>query len=126
MSFFVMLLSGIVDIANMEIVGKSTAVPADQECNRECLKGFVTKYLDAMIAHNPESLPVAAGVRFTEDFKELKLGEGLWKKNIRFDGLPEGYPGRQARGCRIVSRCEGSRVACHVCHETESRWSKDL
>jgi hypothetical protein len=48
-------------------------------CNRECLAGFVTKYLDAMIAHKPETLPVASNVRFTEDCKEMKLGEGLWK-----------------------------------------------
>jgi hypothetical protein len=32
-----------------------------------------------MIAHKPESLPVAARVKFTEDCKELKLGEGIWK-----------------------------------------------
>ena len=48
-------------------------------CDRECLKGFVTKYLDAMITHKPESVPVASTVKFTEDCKELKLGEGEWK-----------------------------------------------
>jgi hypothetical protein len=48
-------------------------------CNRECLGGFITQYLDAMIAHNPKSLPLAANVRFTEDTKTLPLGEGLWK-----------------------------------------------
>ena len=29
-------------------------------CDRECLKGFVTKYLDAMITHKPDSVPVAS------------------------------------------------------------------
>jgi hypothetical protein len=48
-------------------------------CNRECLAGFVTQYVNAMIAHKPESLPVAANVKFTEDCKELKLGDGFWK-----------------------------------------------
>ncbi len=58
----------------------SAANAADTpSCDRECLKGFVTKYLDAMIAHKPESVPVASTVRFTEDCKELKLGEGEWK-----------------------------------------------
>jgi hypothetical protein len=48
-------------------------------CNRECLRGFITQYLNAMVAHNPKSLPLAANVRFTEDTKTLALGEGLWK-----------------------------------------------
>jgi hypothetical protein len=48
-------------------------------CDRECLRGFVTQYLNAMVAHNPKSLPLAANARFTEDTKTLPLGEGLWK-----------------------------------------------
>ena len=48
-------------------------------CDRECLAGFVTEYMNAMVAHRPESLPVAANVKFTEDCKEMKLGEGEWK-----------------------------------------------
>lgn len=48
-------------------------------CNRECLAGFVTKYLEALVAHKPEALPVAPNTRFTEDCKEMKLGEGAWK-----------------------------------------------
>jgi hypothetical protein len=58
---------------------KKTKVQAPESCDRECLRGFITQYLNAMIAHKPESLPVAANVKFTEDCKELKLGEGLWK-----------------------------------------------
>ncbi len=64
-------------------LGLATASAAAQlsnsDCNRECLSGFVTKYLDAMIAHKPEALPLASNVRFTEDCKEMKLGEGIWK-----------------------------------------------
>src|SRR5437016_10437620 len=48
-------------------------------CDRECLRGLITQYLDAMIAHNPKTLPTAANARFTEDTKTLPLGEGLWK-----------------------------------------------
>ena len=53
---------------------------AAQDCDRECLADFVTQYMNAMLAHKPESLPVAAGVKFTEDCKEIKLGEGEWEK----------------------------------------------
>jgi hypothetical protein len=55
----------------------NTACAAD--CDRECLRGFITQYLDAMVAHKPGALPVAGKVKFTEDTKEMRLGEGLWK-----------------------------------------------
>ncbi|HLQ78816.1 MAG TPA: hypothetical protein VK210_15775 [Terriglobia bacterium] len=52
---------------------------AASSCDRECLRGFVTQYLDAMIAHNPKALPTAPTMRFTEDTKTMTLGDGLWK-----------------------------------------------
>ena len=52
-------------------------------CDRECLKGFITQYLDALLAQNPDILPVSSDVKFTEDCKELKIGEGLWKSKIK-------------------------------------------
>ena len=52
---------------------------AADTCDRECLRGFITQYLDAMISHNPKAVPTAAAARFTEDTKTLSLGEGLWK-----------------------------------------------
>jgi hypothetical protein len=52
---------------------------AAEACDRDCLRGFVTQYLTALVAHNPAALPLAPGARFTEDTAEKKLGEGLWK-----------------------------------------------
>lgn len=55
---------------------------ADQpskHCDRACLQGFVDSYLDAMAKHDPSSLPVAPAVKFTENGKAIKLGEGFWK-----------------------------------------------
>ena len=52
---------------------------AQESCDRECLSGFITQYMDAMIAHDPGRLPTAPNVKFTEDCKEIKLGEGEWK-----------------------------------------------
>jgi hypothetical protein len=49
------------------------------DCDRECLRGLITQYLNAMVAHSPGALPVAPKVRFTEDTVDMKLGEGLWK-----------------------------------------------
>lgn len=53
-------------------------------CDRECLAGFVTEYLNAMVAHSPSSLPLAGNVRFTEDTVEMKLGQSpLWRDASR-------------------------------------------
>ncbi|MGP0071725.1 MAG: hypothetical protein ACLPWF_07310 [Bryobacteraceae bacterium] len=49
------------------------------DCDRDCLRGFITQYLDALVAHNPSALPVSGKVRFTEDSVEMRLGDGLWK-----------------------------------------------
>jgi hypothetical protein len=59
--------------------GVATAGEAAGDCDRQCLRGFITRYLDAIAAHTPGALPVAPNVRFTEDTVDRKLGEGLWK-----------------------------------------------
>jgi hypothetical protein len=49
------------------------------DCDRDCLRGFVTSYLNAMVARNPSALPLGDKFRFTEDGVDMKLGDGLWK-----------------------------------------------
>lgn len=48
-------------------------------CDRACLEGFVDRYLDAVLAHNPALVPLAPGVRYTEDGQQLAIGDGLWR-----------------------------------------------
>lgn len=48
-------------------------------CDRACLSSLLTQYLDAVVARDPSRLPVTENVRFTENSKALKLGEGLWQ-----------------------------------------------
>jgi hypothetical protein len=55
----------------------SAAAPAT--CDRACLTGLLTQYLDAVVAHDTTRLPLAPKVRYTEDTKSLPLGEGVWK-----------------------------------------------
>jgi hypothetical protein len=49
------------------------------ECDRTCLSGFITKYLQALTAHDPARLPVTPDVRFTENGVAIPLGEALWQ-----------------------------------------------
>jgi len=63
------------------LLASTMATPVAQaaDCDRECLRGVITQYLNAMVAHKPAALPVSDKVRFTEDTVTMKLGEGLWK-----------------------------------------------
>jgi hypothetical protein len=48
-------------------------------CDRGCLEGVMSAYLDSLVAHDARKAPLAANARFTEDATELAVGEGLWK-----------------------------------------------
>src|SRR6476619_675750 len=48
-------------------------------CDRACLEGFVHKYLDAVIAHDPKLLPLTRGAKFTENGVRLEIGDSHWK-----------------------------------------------
>jgi len=61
------------------LLAAGLAHAAGPNCGRECLRGMVTQYLDALAAHNPSALPGGARARFTEDSVEMPLGDGLWK-----------------------------------------------
>jgi len=36
------------------------------------------QYLAALVKHDPSGLPLARGVRFTENTAEIRIGDGLW------------------------------------------------
>ncbi len=57
----------------------SSAQGKSKPCDRACLEGFVERYLDAAIAHDPKLLPLAPGVKFTENGQRLILQDAHWK-----------------------------------------------
>ena len=77
---------GVLVLAAMTASGVQAA-----DCDRTCLKSTITTYVDAMVAHDPSRLPLAANVRFTEDSQERKLGEGLWKTVTRKGDFRQDY-----------------------------------
>ena len=68
----------------MLAAGPSAAQPGgvplpDRSCQRECLEGFVDKYLQAMADGEVDPELFAPNARFTENGVQLPLGnEGLW------------------------------------------------
>jgi hypothetical protein len=66
-------------LAAFVLLAASMPAARAADCDRECLRGFITQYLNAMVVHNPTTLPLADRVKFTEDTVEKRLGDGLWK-----------------------------------------------
>ena len=58
--------------------GAASAAPTST-CDRACLSGLLDAYLAALKAHDPSRLPLAEGVRFTENGVPLELGDGAWR-----------------------------------------------
>ena len=93
-------------------VGFVRAADAAEDCDRECLRGFITQYLNAMVAHTPNTLPVAPKVRFTEDTVDMKIGDGLWKgaSKIRPYRLDILDPAQGVAASQVVVEEAGSPV----------------
>ena len=51
---------------------------AHAACSRSCLVGVMQAWLDALPAHSAKGLPLAAGVRFTEQGAKVPVGDGLF------------------------------------------------
>ena len=52
-------------------------------CDRACLEGYVDKYMDAMLAHDPNKALFDSNCRFTENGVQLPFGnEGLWASMV--------------------------------------------
>lgn len=47
-------------------------------CDRACLEGWLDAYVDAVVAHDPQRLPLSVTVKFTENGQRLPVGDGLW------------------------------------------------
>jgi hypothetical protein len=73
------LLAGIALAAAGASVADRAANAAPPECDRACLEGFVDRYIDALVAHDPSKIPVTAPVRFVENGVQLPLGSALWQ-----------------------------------------------
>lgn len=55
------------------------AAAQDNECNRQCLAGFLDTYLEAVVANDADALPVTRNVKYTENGVRINLGDGLWR-----------------------------------------------
>ena len=64
------------------VLGSGTAAIAQSSgsaCTRESLKAITDKFFEALEAHEPSSLPLASGVKYTENGIQVKIGKGIWE-----------------------------------------------
>lgn len=47
-------------------------------CDRECLKGLLDQYLNAVVQNNPTAVPLTPGYRQTENAVAGRSGQGIW------------------------------------------------
>jgi hypothetical protein len=72
-------IQGLKYLAGAMLLAGTMTARAAGTCDRACLEGFVDRYLDAVLAHNPKLVPLAPNVRYTEDGQHLEIGDGLWR-----------------------------------------------
>jgi len=49
------------------------------DCDRACLQGLAEKFVAALVAHDPSLVPLAKGVRYSENSVPLPIPDGFWK-----------------------------------------------
>ena len=65
-------------------LGLANAASAQSGCDRSCLSGLATQLVDSMVAHNPDTLPLAPVYRATENSHPAALGMmTLWRSVTR-------------------------------------------
>lgn len=64
--------------AVLSLLLAAAGAPAASACDRACLERSLDTYLAALVARDPQQLPLAPGARFTENGQALALGDGLW------------------------------------------------
>lgn len=62
-----------------------------QQCDRACLTGMMTQFINALVAHDSSRLPLAANVRYTEDSRNATLGQGIWQSVTKAGGFRQDY-----------------------------------
>jgi hypothetical protein len=52
---------------------------------------MMTQFIEALVAHDASTLPLAEGVRYTEDSRVAELGQGIWQSVTSDGGFRQDY-----------------------------------
>ena len=87
-----------------------------QTCDRACLTGMMTQFINALVAHDPSKLSLAESVRYTEDSRNAKLGDGIWKSVTANGGFRQDYidTRKQVAAAHVLLRENDTQVLYSV------------
>jgi len=87
-----------------------------QQCDRACLTGMMTQFINALVAHDSSKLPLADNVRYTEDSRNARLGDGIWKGVTANGGFRQDYidTRKQVAAAHVLLRENDTQVLYSV------------
>lgn len=71
--------------------GSANAASGAQDCNRDCLKRHLDKYLTAVAAHKPQDGGLWIGFRQTENAVVVPEGQGVWANVTALGSIQRRY-----------------------------------
>ena len=77
--------------AILSVLSLSPPVVRAQTCDRACLTGMMTQFISALVAHDSSKLALSDNLRYTEDSRNARLGEGVWKSVTAAGGFRQDY-----------------------------------
>ncbi|KUJ11489.1 uncharacterized protein LY89DRAFT_688729 [Mollisia scopiformis] len=86
----------------VDLRGSGTNKTIASPCDDSCLKNVLKQVLQAMQNHDASALPLAQGVRYSENGQFLSLSDGLWGTLGHFDA-----PGQDDYGASFVDSAKG-------------------
>lgn len=84
MNTFRVAIAGVLITAGMAMSVAPAATPLPPnvgtgDCDRACLQGLAEQFIAALVAHDPGKVPLAKGVRYSENSVPLPIPDGFWK-----------------------------------------------
>lgn len=64
--------------AGLLLLVSTASVEAQISCDRACLEGHVSTYLDALYANTPNAVPLAMGAKISDNNQLVSLREAFW------------------------------------------------
>jgi hypothetical protein len=101
----------------------SSASAAAQACDRACLTGLMTQFIDAVVTHDFSTLPLTDDVKYTEDSRNARLGEGIWQSITANGGFRQDYidARKQVAAAHVLLREGDTQVLYSVVLHTANR-----
>ena len=100
----------------LSVLSLSPPTVLAQACDRVCLTGMMTQFINALVAHDSSKLPLATNARYTEDSRNAQLGQGIWQSVTAAGGFRQDYidTRKQVAAAHVLLRENDTQVLYSV------------